>query len=145
MDCFWWRPVLHYFLHFLFPVVMAFLLFRKDWKKAYFIMLATMLVDADHLLSTPVFSPDRCSINFHLLHTYGAIGFFALIFQRCSEDYRRGITIPYAHRLDRLPITSFELLTKIFLGSFIRPPFLNTTEWFDEVNLFCRRFQFSRT
>lgn len=79
MDYFWLRPILHYSLHFVFPVVIAFLFFRKDWKKAYFIMLATMLVDADHLLSTPVFSADRCSINFHLLHTYWAIGFYFLL------------------------------------------------------------------
>ena len=73
------RPFLHYFLHFAFPVVIAYVFFRNDWKKAYFIMLATMLVDADHFLSTPVFSPDRSSINFHPLHTYWAIGVYVLL------------------------------------------------------------------
>lgn len=73
------RTIIHYFLHFGFPVVLAFLFFRKDWKKAYFIMLATMLVDADHLLSTPIFAPDRCSINFHPLHTYWSIGIYFLL------------------------------------------------------------------
>ncbi len=33
-------------------------------------MLATMLIDADHLLADPVFNPNRCSINFHPLHSY---------------------------------------------------------------------------
>lgn len=42
-------------------------------------MLATMLVDADHLLSTPIFAPDRCSINFHPLHTYWSIGIYFLL------------------------------------------------------------------
>lgn len=42
-------------------------------------MLATMLVDADHLLSTPVFSPDRCSINFHPLHTFWAMGIYVFL------------------------------------------------------------------
>ena len=42
-------------------------------------MLATMLVDADHLLSTPIFAPDRCSINFHPFHTYWAIGIYFLL------------------------------------------------------------------
>lgn len=73
------RTVLHYFLHLVFPVIIAWLFFRKDWKKAYFILLGTMLVDADHLLSTPIFSPDRCSINFHLLHTYWAMGIYVLL------------------------------------------------------------------
>src|SRR6218665_2054570 len=79
MEYSWLRPFLHYSLHFVFPVAIAFLFFRKDWKRAYFIMLATMFVDADHLLSTPIFSPDRCSINFHLLHTYWGIGIYFLL------------------------------------------------------------------
>ncbi|PZU88770.1 MAG: hypothetical protein DI529_05290 [Chryseobacterium sp.] len=79
MDYFWLRPFIHYFLHFGFPVVIALLFFRSDWKRAYFIMLATMLVDADHLLSTPIFSTDRSSINFHPLHTYWAIGIYFLL------------------------------------------------------------------
>ena len=78
MDYSLLRPFLNYFLHFGFPLVLAFLFFKKDWKKAYFIMLATMLVDADHLLSTPIFAPDRCSINFHPLHTYPAIAVYFL-------------------------------------------------------------------
>jgi hypothetical protein len=54
-------------------------LFRKEWKKAYLIMLATMLVDLDHLLADPIFQPDRCSIGFHPLHSYYAIGVYVLL------------------------------------------------------------------
>ncbi len=36
-------------------------------------MLATMLIDVDHLFATPIFDPGRCSINFHPLHTYWAM------------------------------------------------------------------------
>ncbi len=44
-------------------------------------MLATMLVDLDHLLATPIFDPGRCSINFHPLHTYWAMaGYVVLLF-----------------------------------------------------------------
>ena len=32
-------------------------------------MLLTMLIDADHLLATPIFSSARCSIGFHPLHS----------------------------------------------------------------------------
>lgn len=35
-------------------------------------MIATMLVDLDHLVADPVFSVQRCSINFHPLHSYWA-------------------------------------------------------------------------
>ncbi|EMR03404.1 hypothetical protein ADICEAN_01426 [Cesiribacter andamanensis AMV16] len=56
-------------MHFLVPGLLAWLLFRPVWKGAWMIMLASMLVDADHLLSTPIFSAGRCSIGFHPLHT----------------------------------------------------------------------------
>ena len=36
-------------------------------------MLATMLVDVDHLLADPVYDPQRCSIGFHPLHRAPAI------------------------------------------------------------------------
>ena len=42
-------------------------------KKAYLIMISTMIVDIDHLLATPIYQADRCSINFHPLHSYYAI------------------------------------------------------------------------
>ena len=32
-------------------------------------MMATMLVDLDHLLAAPIYDPARCSIGFHPLHT----------------------------------------------------------------------------
>jgi len=75
------QSLLHYFLHFIFPLALAFIFFRKEWKKAYLILLATMLVDLDHLLADPIFQPDRCGINFHPLHTYYAMGvYFILLF-----------------------------------------------------------------
>jgi hypothetical protein len=37
-----------------------------------------MLVDLDHLLATPIFNEYRCSIDFHPLHSYVAIGFYLL-------------------------------------------------------------------
>ena len=67
------QTVVHYSLHLLFPGLIAWLFFRKHWKKAWLIMLLTMLVDLDHLLTTPVFDPNRCSIGFHPLHSYSAI------------------------------------------------------------------------
>ncbi|MBY5959800.1 hypothetical protein KUV50_16720 [Membranicola marinus] len=64
---------LHYFLHFGFPLVIACVLFRKNWKKVYLILILTMLVDLDHLWADPIYQADRCSINFHPLHTYYAM------------------------------------------------------------------------
>ncbi len=36
-------------------------------------MALTMIVDLDHLLANPIYDPNRCSINFHPLHSYPAI------------------------------------------------------------------------
>lgn len=36
-------------------------------------MIATMVVDIDHLLATPIYDPMRCSIGFHPLHQLPAI------------------------------------------------------------------------
>lgn len=69
----------HYSLHFLFPGVIAWFLFRDKWKKAWLIMLASMLVDLDHLLATPIFEADRCSIGFHPLHSYYAIAIYSIM------------------------------------------------------------------
>lgn len=41
-------------------------------------MLLTMLVDLDHLLATPIYDPQRCSIGFHPLHQPAVIALYAL-------------------------------------------------------------------
>lgn len=38
-----------------------------------------MLVDLDHLLANPIFQANRCSINFHPLHTYFAMAVYVLL------------------------------------------------------------------
>ena len=70
---------IHYSLHFVFPLLIAFVFFRKDWKKVYLIMLSTMMVDLDHLLANPIYQEDRCSVNFHPLHTYYAIAVYIIM------------------------------------------------------------------
>lgn len=73
--------IVHYGLHFIFPGLIAYIFFKNQWKKAWLIMIATMLVDLDHLLATPIFEASRCSIGFHPLHSYPAIGlYWVLVF-----------------------------------------------------------------
>ncbi|WP_435415732.1 DUF6122 family protein [Polaribacter aestuariivivens] len=69
---------IHYSLHFIAPFFIAFFFYKKNWKKVYLIFIASMLVDLDHLLATPIFEEFRCSINFHPLHSYIAIAFYFL-------------------------------------------------------------------
>ncbi len=71
--------VVHYGLHFLFPGVITYVLFRDNWKKAWLIMIATMLVDLDHLLADPIFDPGRCSVGYHVLHSYWAIACYFIL------------------------------------------------------------------
>jgi len=72
------RPWIHTVLHFAAPAAVARLGFADRWKRAWLIMVATMIVDLDHLLATPVFDPDRCSIGFHPLHTWPAVVVYLL-------------------------------------------------------------------
>jgi hypothetical protein len=62
------QAIVHYGLHFLLPIAIAFVFYRPQWIKISVILLATMLVDLDHLLSVPIFDPTRCSIGYHILH-----------------------------------------------------------------------------
>jgi len=71
--------LLHYSLHFLAPGLIAWVFFRDRWKQVWLILLLTMLVDLDHLLATPIFDPNRCSIGFHPLHTFPAMVVYAVM------------------------------------------------------------------
>jgi hypothetical protein len=62
------RPVVHILLHFLVPAGVARLAYREVWLKACIAMVATIVVDLDHLLAVPRYDPDRCSIGTHPLH-----------------------------------------------------------------------------
>ena len=73
------QTLVHYGLHFVFPVVLALVFFPLIWQTAYLVMLATMLIDLDHLLAKPIFDPLRCSIGYHPLHSFYAIPVYALL------------------------------------------------------------------
>ena len=73
------RPIVHMLLHFVMPAAIASIAYRKQFLKAWMIMIATMLIDLDHLLADPVYDPGRCSIGFHPLHQYPAIAAYAAI------------------------------------------------------------------
>ena len=62
------RPVIHLVLHILVPGLVARLGWPAAWRRAWGVMVLTLLVDLDHLLANPVFDPGRCSIGFHPLH-----------------------------------------------------------------------------
>lgn len=72
--------MIHIALHFIVPLLVALVFYSGDWRRAAWILIATMLVDVDHLLADPIYDPDRCSIGFHPLHTTPAIVVYAGLF-----------------------------------------------------------------
>lgn len=85
-----WISLLHLVLHAAVPGAVALLFFRPRWKRAWLVMLSTMLVDLDHLLADPIYDPARCGIGFHPLHSYPVIAAYGLLL------------IPHATRLPAL-------------------------------------------
>lgn len=70
----------HIVLHILVPVAVSVLFYRKRWKFVSLILIATILVDLDHLFADPVYDPERCSIGFHPLHSIPAIVVYTVLF-----------------------------------------------------------------
>ncbi|HAC33035.1 MAG TPA: hypothetical protein DCF45_00800 [Gammaproteobacteria bacterium] len=76
----------HIALHFLLPalVLLPGLTYarcsrrRRVDRTRYLVMIATMVVDLDHLLATPIYDPLRCSIGFHPLHDKLALSAYML-------------------------------------------------------------------
>ncbi|MHB8707238.1 MAG: DUF6122 family protein [Desulfuromonadales bacterium] len=88
---------IHILLHVLVPGAVAWLFFRDQWRRAWLVMLLTMLIDLDHLLAEPIFDPNRCSIGFHPLHSLLAIaGYGILSFFRATRLAGIGLLIHMA-------------------------------------------------
>lgn len=84
-------------LHFIVPLIVVLLFYKVTWKASYLIMMATMSVDFDHLLATPIYDPQRCSIGFHPLHEPIVILLYAfLIFPRQTRVIGLGLLIHMA-------------------------------------------------
>lgn len=89
--------MLHIALHFLVPAVLTVLFFRNNWKVAYLLMVATILVDVDHLIADPIYDPNRCSIGFHPLHQlWFIILYIALCFVPITKYVGIGLTVHMA-------------------------------------------------
>jgi len=88
------RTTWHYGIHFILPLLIALVIYPRQWKKAFVIMVACILIDLDHLLANPIFDPNRCSINFHPLHTYYAIvAYFVLLIPKRTRIIGLGLII----------------------------------------------------
>jgi hypothetical protein len=52
---------------------------RRLALRVYLVLIATMLVDLDHLIADPIYDPNRCSIGFHPLHMEFMMPVYALM------------------------------------------------------------------
>jgi len=74
------RFLAHYGIHFIVPIFIAFYFYKDKRIWVAIILLSAILIDIDHLWASPMFDPNRCSINFHPLHSYWAIAFYIILF-----------------------------------------------------------------
>jgi hypothetical protein len=94
---FFMRDIIHYLLHFGLPLLVAVLFYKNNILRVYLVMAGTMLIDADHLLATPIFDPCRCSIGFHPLHSYPAIAIYVImLFSKRTRVLAIGLLIHVA-------------------------------------------------
>ena len=66
--------------------------FKTDKKSFLYVCLAIFgsnLIDVDHLLANPIYDPNRCSINFHPLHSWYTMPLwvFGLLFRNKLVRY----------------------------------------------------------
>lgn len=72
--------MIHIILHFLVPVLIAYVFYRRRLWWVTVILIATMIVDLDHLMANPIYDPERCSIGYHPLHSLPAVFVYLLLF-----------------------------------------------------------------
>lgn len=80
------KLLVHYGLHFVAPYFLAALWPERSRLRVYLLLLATMAIDLDHLLVRPIFDPERCSVGFHLLHSWPFVLLYVLL---CVLPYER--------------------------------------------------------
>lgn len=73
------QTAVHYGIHFIIPLLVALFFFKTKWKMAFLIMMLAFIIDLDHVLANPMYDANRCSINFHPLHSYYAIVIYVLM------------------------------------------------------------------
>ena len=85
------HPISHVFV----PTGIAYALkIEKGWESTALTYFATNLVDLDHLVANPVYDPNRCSINYHPLHSGNAIfGYSILALLPQTRDVGTGLLI----------------------------------------------------
>lgn len=84
--------MLHIALHIIVPLTIAVVFWRSTWRDTWLWLLLGWSIDIDHLLASPIYDPDRCSIGFHPLHSAPAMLVYALVYIATFGRWRGGWT-----------------------------------------------------
>ena len=86
------QQITHLSGHYVLPLTIAYTGYGSTWKSAAKVMIASNLVDVDHLLAKPIYDPNRCSIGTHPLHTLPAISIYsAMVFNQETQELGIGL------------------------------------------------------
>ena len=86
------QKIIHLSGHTILPIAISYAGYGSSWKSVAKIMIASNLVDADHLLAKPIYNPDRCSVGSHPLHSPPMIGLYsAMLFNEKTEQWGVGL------------------------------------------------------
>lgn len=91
------RATLHFLLHLGVPALLAWRLGGDARLRTFLLLQVGWLIDLDHLLATPLYDPDRCSLGFHPLHTLpAALAYGLLLGPRGSRLVGAGLLLHLA-------------------------------------------------
>ena len=70
----------HSFIHVAALIALGFYFIKRghSHKKVIVLLTISFLVDLDHLITDPIYDPNRCGIGFHPLHQYWMIGIYVI-------------------------------------------------------------------
>jgi hypothetical protein len=74
------RFIAHYGIHFIVPIFVAFYFYKETRLLVTILLFSAIIIDMDHLWASPIFDTNRCSIDFHPLHSYWAIVGYIILF-----------------------------------------------------------------
>ena len=86
------QKITHLAGHTILPIAISYAGYGSLWKSSAKIMIASNLVDVDHLLAKPIYNPNRCSIESHPLHSLPMIGLYsAMLLNEETQEWGVGL------------------------------------------------------
>ena len=86
------QKITHLAGHTILPIAISYAGYGSLWKSSAKIMIASNLVDFDHLLAKPIYNPNRCSIESHPLHSLPMISLYsAMLLNEETQEWGVGL------------------------------------------------------